>query len=95
MPNEDKSVNDLAHQILDKINKKLTEYDNQPEIEKIRQAIWDANILFKNEADTITNELVKIYQSYLEYKKVNNQSEVIYDYDLIARVRVLKELIDS
>lgn len=95
MPNEDKSVNDLAHQILDKINKKLTEYDNQPEIEKIRQAIWDANILFKNEADTIANELVKIYQSYLEYKKVNNQSEIIYDYDLIARVRVLKELIDS
>ena len=95
MPNEDKSVNDLAHQILDKINQKLTEYDNQPEIEKIREAIWDANILFKNEADIIANELVKIYQSYLEYKKTNNQSENIYDYDLIARVQVLKDLINS
>ncbi len=95
MPNEDKSVNDLAHQILAKINKKLTEYDNQPEIEKVKEVLWDANIFFKNEADTIANEIAKVYQSYLEYTRINNQGENYYDYDLSTRINVLKELIND
>lgn len=85
---EEKYINEILNNI-DKWNKK-----DQGE-NTLKEMVWERLPFLKDEADTMSKELVELYNTYKQYLEYQKSGKNVLMYDLAIKVNIIKQMLDK
>lgn len=85
---EEKYINEILNNI-DKWNKKHQGKSG------LKEMVWERLPFLKDEADTMSKELVELYKTYKQYLEYQKSGKSVLMYDLAIKVNIIKQMLDK